>query len=135
MSGEAFVYRDNVRFRDLDAMGHVNNSVVATYLEQARIDYLRDVGVMDGPFYDRRSSMILARLEIDFRAPGEAEGEIEVAVRPTRVGSKSFELAYELRQDGRLVAEARSVLVAYDYERGESVRVPDRWRDALQVPA
>ncbi len=50
--------------------------------------------------------MILARLEIDFRAPGEADDEVEIGVRTARVGTKSFELEYEVRQDERLVAEA-----------------------------
>jgi acyl-CoA thioesterase FadM len=52
-------------------------------------------------------------------------------VRPLRVGSKSFELEYELRAGGRLVAEAKSVLVGYDYDRGESTPVPERWQRRL----
>ncbi len=134
MDGFPFVHCERVRFRDLDALGHVNNAAFATYLEQARIEYLRSLGVLNGPVY-MAMSMILARLEIDFRAPGEPDGEVEVGVRTTRVGVKSFELEYEVRQAGRTLAEARSVLVAYDYGRNESVAVPAGWRDALQVPA
>ncbi len=48
MDGFPFVHRERVRFRDLDALGHVNNAVFATYLEQARIEYLRELGVFDG---------------------------------------------------------------------------------------
>jgi acyl-CoA thioesterase FadM len=48
-----------------------------------------------------------------------------------RVGTKSFELEYEVRSGGRLVAEAKSVLVGYDYARGESTPVPDRWKRRL----
>jgi acyl-CoA thioesterase FadM len=58
---------EHVRFRDCDAMGHVNNAVFSTYLEQARIAIL---GGLD-PF-------ILARVEIDFRAELHAGEEIEV---------------------------------------------------------
>ncbi|MFN2471187.1 MAG: acyl-CoA thioesterase [Gaiellaceae bacterium] len=135
MGDYPFLHVERVRFRDLDAMGHLNNAVFATYVEQARIEYLRQTGVISGPFYDGRMSMILARLEIDFLAPGEPEGEVEIGVRPARLGTKSFELEYELRQAGRVIAGARSVLVAYDYDRGESMAVPDGWRDALQVAA
>jgi acyl-CoA thioester hydrolase len=127
-----FVHRERVRFRDVDAMGHVNNAVFATYVEQARIEYLRHVALLDGPVY---MGMILARLEIDFVAPAEPGGEIEIGVRPSRTGSKSFDLEYELRQGEREVARARTVLVAYDYERGVSMPLPDEWRDRLAVPA
>jgi acyl-CoA thioester hydrolase len=132
VQGYDFVHRERVRFRDLDAMGHVNNAVFATYVEQARIEYLRSLGVLDGPLY---MGMILARLELDFVAPAMPEGEIEIGVRAARSGTKSFELEYELEQQGRAVARARTVLVAYDYEQARSVALPETWRDVLAVPA
>ena len=132
MDGYDFIHREQVRFRDLDAMGHVNNAVFATYVEQARIEYLRSLGVLDGPLY---MGMILARLELDFVAPGEPEGEVEIGVRPSRAGNKSFELEYQLDQGGRTIGRAGTVLVAYDYERGQSVELPSAWRDLLAVPA
>jgi acyl-CoA thioester hydrolase len=132
VEGYDFVYRDQVRFRDVDAMGHVNNAVFATYVEQARIEYLRSLGVLDGPLY---MGMILARLEIDFLAPALPEGEIEIGVRASRSGNKSFELEYELEQQGRAVARAATVLVAYDYDRAQSMPLPKAWRDVLAVPA
>jgi acyl-CoA thioester hydrolase len=127
-----FVHRERVRFRDLDAMGHVNNAVFATYVEQARIEYLRHLALLDGPLY---AGMILARLEIDFVAPGEPDGEVEIGVRLARSGTKSFELEYELRQGEREVARGRTVLVAYDYDRARAVPLPDRWRERLGAPA
>ena len=136
MDGFPFVHREHVRFRDLDAMGHVNNAVFATYVEQARVEYLSWLGVLDRAVYSAGAeSMILARLELDFRAPGEADGEVAIGVRPVRMGTKSFDLEYRIEQEGNVIADARTVLVAYDYERSESVEVPVAWRDALQVPA
>jgi acyl-CoA thioester hydrolase len=132
MQGFDFVHRERVRFRDLDAMGHVNNAVFATYVEQARIEYLRSLGVLDGPLY---MGMILARLELDFVAPGRPEGEIEIGVRPARSGTKSFALEYELEQDGQTIARATTVLVAYDYEGARSIPLPEIWRELLAVPA
>ncbi|CAN5733629.1 thioesterase family protein [soil metagenome] len=115
-----FVHRERVRFRDRDALGHVNNAVYSTYLEEARL------GVLGG-----LADFILARVEIDFRAELRGGGEIEVRSRCEQIGTKSLDLRHELRADGRLVAEARSVLVAYDYERAESVPVPDDLRARL----
>jgi acyl-CoA thioester hydrolase len=116
------VHRERVRFRDCDAMGHVNNAVYSTYLEEARI------GVLGG-----LTEFILARVEIDFRAELRMGEEVEVRTRCPRVGTKSFDLEHVIAAGDRVVAEARSVLVSYDYEKGESVPVPDDLRRRLQV--
>ena len=79
------------------------------------------------------SGFILARMEIDFRSELRAGEEVEIGTRCPRIGTKSFDLEHELRADGRVVARARSVLVAYDYERGESVPVPDDLRLRLSA--
>jgi acyl-CoA thioester hydrolase len=125
MEGFPFVHRETVRFNDLDGMGHVNNAVFSTYLEQARLAWFGSDETM--PLED----VILARTEIDFRSQVRVGEVVEVGVRPSRLGTKSFELEYELRASGRVVAEAKSVLVGYDYERGESVAIPERWRRRL----
>jgi acyl-CoA thioester hydrolase len=125
MDGFPFVHRENVRFRDLDGMGHVNNAVFSTYLEQARLGWFGEADELP------LSDVILARTEIDFRSPLQLGDVVEIGVRPARLGTKSFELEYELRAGRRLVAEAKSVLVGYDYERGESAAIPDRWRRRL----
>ena len=128
MDGYPFVHRERVRFRDLDAFGHVNNAVYLTYLEEARNALLRHLGLARGV---AEITMILARVEIDFRAQVDAGEELEIGVRPVRLGTKSFELEYELRADGRIVAEARTVLVGYDYEANVSIEIPDEWRRSL----
>jgi acyl-CoA thioester hydrolase len=113
-----------VRFRDLDSMGHMNNAVYATFLEQARLAFLAQHGA-------HVQNMILARLEIDFRSPVELGETIEIAVTPTRIGTKSFDLEYVLRAAERVVAEAKTVLVAYDYAEARSVEIPDEWKERL----
>jgi acyl-CoA thioester hydrolase len=120
----SFVHRETVRFRDLDSLAHMNNAVYATFLEQARIAFLsqHDAHV---------ENMILARLEIDFRSPAELGETIEIAVTPTRVGTKSFDLEYVMRAGERVVAEAKTVLVAYDYDRAQSVEIPEAWKERL----
>jgi acyl-CoA thioester hydrolase len=121
-----FVHRERVRFNDCDPMGHVNNATYSTYLEQARLAWF------DADEEHPLRDVILARTEIDFRSPAAAGDEIEITVRPVRVGTKSFELAYELHAAGRLVAEARSVLVGYDYEQAKSTEIPERWRRRME---
>ena len=120
MDGYPFVHRERVRFRDCDAMGHVNNAVFSTYLEEARI------GVLGG-----LSPFILARVEIDFRLQLRAGEQIEVGTRCSRIGTKSFDLEHQIRTDGRVVADARSVLVAYDYDAESSVPLPEEIKRRL----
>ena len=124
---------EQVRFRDLDPMGHVNNAVFLTYLEQARIAFFERHGLsveLDD------MNMVVARFEIDLRAPVRLGPEVEVAVRAGRFGTKSFDFEYELTVDGEIVAVAKSVQVAYDYGRGEAVAIPEEWRERLSgVPA
>jgi acyl-CoA thioester hydrolase len=120
----SFVHLETVRFRDLDSLAHMNNAVYSTFIEQARIAFLSPHGA-------ETENMILARLEIDFRSPAEFGETIEISVTPTRVGTKSFDLEYVLRAGERVVAEAKTVLVAYDYERGRSVEIPSEWKERL----
>ena len=132
MSGGEIVHVEQVRFRDLDPMGHVNNAVFLTYIEQARVVYLSQVGAATGL---EDMNIIVARVEIDFKAPVRLGQEVEISVRASRFGTKSFDLDYVLRVDGEIVAEARSVQVAYDYGRREPVALPEEWREKMAAVA
>ena len=126
------MHEETARFSDLDGMGHVNNAVFLTYLEQARLAWF-------GPLADDEpmplTDIILARTEIDFRSPLVFGETVAIGVRPSRLGTKSFELEYELRAGERLVAEAKSVIVGYDYDAGRSTQVPERWREKIESAA
>jgi len=124
------IHVEQVRFRDLDPMGHVNNAVFLTYLEQARIAFFEQQGLSVGL---EDMNLVVARVEIDFRAPVRLGQEVEIA---GRFGTKSFDFEYELTVEGEIVADAKSVQVAYDYGRGEPVAIPPEWREKLSgVPA
>jgi acyl-CoA thioester hydrolase len=107
-----------VRFRDCDAMGHVNNAVYLTYLEIARFAYWKaaDIGRLEGDI-----SYIIARVEIDFRASAKTGDIVDVALAVRAIGRTSFTMEYEIRDgEDRLLVTARSVQVAYDYAAGKS---------------
>lgn len=132
MDGFPFVHRESVRFNDLDGMEHVNNAIFLTYMESARLAYLESLGAGQNP----QKSLILARVEVDFRSPISYGEEVEIGVRTGRIGTKSFDLDHEVRADGRLAAEGKSILVAYDYTTGSSRELPAEWRELLEgVPA
>jgi acyl-CoA thioester hydrolase len=117
-----------VRFRDIDAFGHVNNAVFFSYVELARIRYLLDVLEVEADF--STLPLILARVELDFRAPIFFEDELEVATRIGRIGNTSFSMSHRVTAgaDKRLVADVETVLVTYDYGSARPIPVPDEWR-------
>jgi acyl-CoA thioester hydrolase len=130
MEGFRFSLGIDVRFRDLDALGHVNNAVYLTYFEIARMEFWRRVN-------DRVDltgmDMILARAEVDYRSPLVYGDRIEVGVRCASVKRSSFVLEQAIvhRPSGRLVAEARKVLVHYDYRAGTKKALPEDLRQRL----
>ena len=117
----------DVRFADMDSMGHVNNAVYLTYFEAARMAYWMHV---TGRADLKDMDMILARAEVDFRSPLVAPESIEVGVGCASIGRTSFVLEQDMyeRKTGRLVAEARKVLVHYDYATLRSVPIGEDLR-------
>jgi acyl-CoA thioester hydrolase len=117
-----------VRFRDTDAFGHVNNAVFLTFLELARIRYLLDILKPDEAF--DRLPLILARVELDFRSPIQFGEEVEVETQVDRIGRSSIAMSHRMTAgaERRLVGEAQSVLVTYDYTIARPMPVPDEWR-------
>jgi len=119
----------DVRFRDLDAFGHVNNAVYATYCETARARFLREA--VGETFAE--PNQVVAHLELDFEAPlAHADADrVRVGVCVREIGGSSVRLGYELRDGHRTVATAETVQVLVDPETGAPRPVPDEWRDAL----
>ena len=117
-----------VRFRDIDAFGHVNNAVFFSYVELARIRYLLDI-LEPATGFDRLP-LILARVELDFRSPIAFGEEVVVESRVERIGRTSFEMRHRMTAgpDGRLAADVQTVLVTYDYAAARPIPVPDEWR-------
>jgi acyl-CoA thioester hydrolase len=121
-----FSYKLDVRFRDCDPMGHVNNAVYLTYLEQARLAQWRSLWGFGEPDAADAPGVILARAEIDYRLPSRFGDVLEVRIGLAALGRTSFTYEYEIvDQAGRLVATARSVQVMYDYGASRPVPIPD----------
>jgi acyl-CoA thioester hydrolase len=125
-----FVHAQEVTFRDLDVFGHVNNAVYLTYIENARIGYMRDVLGVESP---EDLLVIVAKVNIDFRSRASLGEVLEIGARVSRIGTKSFDLDHEVRgPDARLVAVASTTLVTFDYRGDTTMPVPDLWRERIQ---
>lgn len=116
----------DVRFRDLDPLGHVNHAVHASYCEQARIRYLQDVLGLTADDLP----MVVANLELDYRKPITFDDDLTVAVSVTNLGESSFTMSYELRTD-EVAAIAETTQVVIDPESKRPTAVPTAWREQL----
>lgn len=127
----AFRHEIKVALRDLDALGHVNHAVYLSYLEVARTHY----------YFDRRGGtgmedldFILGTVSCTYHSPALLHETLTVSLWPTRIGEKSWALAYEIREaaTGRLVARAETTLVQFDYRANRSKAIPAEWRAQLE---
>jgi acyl-CoA thioester hydrolase len=121
-----------VRYGDLDPQGHVNNARYLTYFEQARIGYIRHLGLWkEGSFLEL--GIILASTSLSFLAPVKFGQMVEAGARVCRLGNKSMTMEYCLQdsQIGQALCTGTSVLVTYDYRSGESIPIPLDWRAAI----
>ncbi|MBZ0277427.1 MAG: acyl-CoA thioesterase [Anaerolineae bacterium] len=122
-----------VRFGDLDAMGHVNNAKYLTYLETARIRYVHEVCAPHTTWADM--SMILAKVTIEYKAPLVYGDAVEAWTRVSRIGNKSFEVEHIITRlvegSPEVAATCSSTLVAFDYHANRSIPLPDSWRERI----
>jgi len=119
------------RFRDTDAMGHINNAVYVTYLEVARQIYWAR---LDAHSDYRRVPFILAHVTIDFRSEALVSEVLETGIRLDWIGNRSFSFAYRIweKTSGRTVAEASTVQVCYDYGAKQTMPMPEELRRAFE---
>ena len=131
MDGYKLVSEVPVRFSDTDGLGHVNNAHYLSFLEVSRIDYLRKVV---GLVKIEEFGVIIARVEIDYKSPVFHYEKLLVGCRVSEIGGASIKMEYRLedKATGRLVAEAKSILVAFDYALGRPTRVTDEWRSKME---
>jgi acyl-CoA thioester hydrolase len=142
-----FSHRLEVRFRDCDAMGHTNNAVYLTYLEQARFAHWRSLwgfgnpGAasnrerLEGQVPPDIPGVILARVEADYKRPSRYGDVLEIRLTVADIGRSSFRYEYEIvDEQGRTVLTANTVQVMDDYDANRPVPIPDAIRARLAAP-
>lgn len=117
-----------LRWSDMDALGHINNSEYLRYLEQARIDFLADAGSAGVP---RETGLLVARHEIDYRMPMPYRRQpVEVPTWVDRIGTTSFTFGHEIVADEQVYVRARTVVVCIGADQ-RPVPVPNALRKHL----
>jgi acyl-CoA thioester hydrolase len=131
MSDLPHVTRLQVRFRDMDAMGHVNHAVYLTYLEVARTEYWF---ALTSSRSIEAFTFIVLKAECLYQSPAVLGEELVIQTGITRLGNTSFTMSYQIRESvsGRDVAKASTELVMYDYARKKPARIPPEVRANIE---
>lgn len=122
-----------IRFKDIDALGHVNNANHLSYLESARISYFMDV--IGSNINWAQKGIILAKAILDYRNPIFLNDEIFVETKCSRIGNKSFDLSYSIvkMENEKIVVllNATTVMVCFDYEIKQTIGIPEEWKEKI----
>ncbi|MCH7230510.1 acyl-CoA thioesterase [Glycomyces sp. L485] len=119
-----------LRWSDMDAFGHVNNTKFMTLLEEARVAMMftaaEDAGI---PGF--REGVVVARHEVDFLLPVVVPADVRVELWVDRIGNASFTFAYELFANEKLALRAKTVMVPFDTAEGRPRRLTGPEREYL----
>ena len=121
----------SVRWRDLDAFNHVNNSTYLTYLEEARLQWLSHV---PGPWFDEHAMPVMAAAQLNYRRPIEWPAQLHVQLYCERIGNSSMTIAHRLvdaADAGILYCDGHVVMVWMDPASGKPVALPQAIRAAV----
>lgn len=130
-SDKLFSTNIDVRFSDIDALGHVNNAVFFTYFEEGRKHFSKKVfSVSDISDF----KFIMAHIQCDFLRPIRFNDHVILQMWVKDIGTKSFSFEYRLvdfSDETRVYATGESIQVCYDYEKNRSIEVPAKMRERL----
>ena len=110
----AYTVPVDVRFNDVDGLGHVNNAIYLTFLEHARMKFFTEEA---GSTSEKDFPFIIAHAALDYKKPIKMGAELEVRMWTSRIGGKSWDFDYEVvdRRTKAQYATGKTVQVAYDY--------------------
>ncbi|WP_026678370.1 acyl-CoA thioesterase [Fictibacillus gelatini] len=119
----------NVRFCETDMSGHVNNTSYFIYFEQARTEYLQNLGI-----FDHNLTVVTADMWCHYHSEAFFGEELIAAARVARLGNSSTDIEYAIvsKKENRLVATGSGTIVLVDKETKKSTRVPENIREAIK---
>lgn len=119
-----------IRYADIDAQRHLNNVAYFTFMEHARVRYLRKVGLWQGDDFES-VGMIVAEANCSYKAPAYLGETVTIWVRVSHLGNKSFHFEYVLATGRGEIATGKTVQVCYDYTEQAPISMPSAWREAI----
>lgn len=109
----------------------MNNAIYLNYFEEARIDFF---GQIIGKWDWKKHGIVLARNEVDYRAPIYMNNDVKITTSVEEIGQKSLTFSYRVfngQKPEQIFAEGRSVIVCFDFDKQSTIDVPQAWRDKL----
>ncbi len=126
-----------IRFKDIDKLGHVNHANHITYFELARMDYFEAFAGNEIKIDWENEGVILAKVEMEYKQPILLEDKVYAYTWVSRLGSKSFDMAcsiVRIKNDIETeVAKGFATLVCFNYKTNESINVPEKWKVKMMV--
>lgn len=119
-----------LRFNDFDKFGHVNNTVYFTYYDLGKTDYFASVY----PALDwDKDGVVVVNIEANFLSQIASFDDVAVQTAVTELGNKSMTLVQQVidTKNNQVKCVCKSILVAFDLEKGESQEIPQDWKDAI----
>jgi acyl-CoA thioester hydrolase len=123
-------YTEQLRYRDTDRQGHINNAVYSTFCESGRTAFLSDP---DNPFSPPGTNFVIVRLAIDFRRELHWPGAVQIGTGVLRIGTKSFTLEQGIFSGDKMVARAENVMAIMDDASRQAIPIPDTTRVRLEA--
>lgn len=120
-----------IRFNDIDALGHVNNNIYLSFFDLGKVEYLEQLRGASVSWIE--GSMVIARLEVDFLSPTFYKEKVRVESRVARLGNKSGDFIQRLvnEQTGEVKCVCKSIFVFIDAETQKPAAIPHVWREAI----
>ena len=124
-----------IRFKDVDRLGHVNNANHITYFELARVDYFNALMGKEIRIDWESESLILAKIEMEYKQPILLDDHIRVYTWVSRLGSKSFDMSCSIVKEEQGVetemAKGLAVIVCYNYKLNQTIQIPEAWKEKM----
>lgn len=124
-----------IRFKDVDKMGHVNNANHFTYCEIARTEYFKQVFDKYKPDWEH-TGIILAKAEMEYKLPILFHDDLYCFTKVTRLGGKSFDIENvlaKLTEKGLvLLAKGKFIMVCMNYKENLTIDIPTEWREDME---
>ena len=117
------------RFKDTDALGHINNASFITWIEEARRPVFKE---FNSDLSIEKWNLIIARIEMDFVAQCYYGKKVTIDSFVEKIGTSSLILCHELFQEKTKVARGKSILVHFDYNKNKSIPIPEEIKQSLQ---
>lgn len=124
-----------IRFKDIDKLGHVNNANHITYFELARVDYFEALATENIKIDWINEGVILAKIEMEYKMPILLEDKVFVYTWVSKMGTKSFDMSCSIVkiENGMEVelAKGLAIIVCFNYKTNQTILVPEKWKAVM----